>query len=138
MKIAKTVVCIVCSWVAAIIMAQTLGFKFMGAEESVYIFTEVGIEPWGRITVGIFELIAAILLLLPRTRPLGALLGMGLMAGAIFLHFTSIGIEVMDDGGMLFIYAVITFVCSLVVFVIGYGRFLVIFRRVFGKSASVS
>jgi len=102
------------SWVstivAAIIMLQTLVFKFSGAEESVYIFTKVGMEPWGRIGSGVAELIASLLLIWPATRWLGAGLGMSVMAGAILSHLTVLGIEVLGDGGLLFFYAVIVFV----------------------------
>lgn len=101
---------------AALIMLQTLYFKFSASEESVYIFSTIGMEPWGRITTGIFELIASILLLSPRFTALGAILGMGLMGGAIFFHLTSLGIIVKDDGGQLFIYAIIVFVSCLVIF----------------------
>lgn len=87
---------------AAIILLQTLFFKFKGAEESVYIFTTVGMEPWGRIGVGIMEMIAAILLMINRTAWMGALIAAGLMAGAIGMHLTILGIEVMNDGGYLF------------------------------------
>src|SRR3954447_21245156 len=91
------------AWVAqltvAVILLQTLFFKFTAAEESVYIFTRVGAEPWGRIGSGVVELIAAILLLMPATAPLGAILTMGTMAGAILSHLTLLGIVVMDDGG---------------------------------------
>lgn len=99
--------------VPASIMLQTLYFKFSGAVESVYIFTTIGVEPWGRIGVGFGELIAGILLLFPRTSWMGALLGAGLMVGAIFIHFTILGIEVQNDGGMLFTLAVVVlFACS--------------------------
>lgn len=97
--------------VAAVIMFQTLYFKFTGAEESVYIFTTVGIEPWGRLGVGVLELIASILLLITPVAWLGAGLGLGLMAGAIGMHLVLIGIEVMGDGGQLFLYALIVAVC---------------------------
>lgn len=103
---------------AAVIMLQTLFFKFSGSEESVYIFSTLGMEPWGRIGTGVFELIAAILLLWPRTTALGALLGMGLMGGALFFHFTKLGIEIKGDGGLLFIYALVVFIsCSILLFV---------------------
>lgn len=92
---------------AAFIMLQTLFFKFTAAEESVYIFSAVGIEPWGRIGTGIAELIAAILLLFPSTIVWGALLGMGIMLGAVATHVFIIGIEVKNDGGQLFIYALL-------------------------------
>lgn len=97
---------------AAVIMAQTLYFKFNGAEESVYIFTTIGMEPWGRIGIGIMELIASVLLMITSTAWLGAGLGLGLMAGAIGMHLFLLGIEVKGDGGQLFLYAVIVAVCS--------------------------
>ena len=100
--------------VTAVILLQTLFFKFTGAPESVYIFTEIGVEPWGRIGLGVVELIAAILILLPRTAGMGAIISIGLMAGAIFFHLTKLGIEVQGDGGTLFSLAVITMVCSLI------------------------
>lgn len=108
----------VCRVAAAIILLQSLFFKFTAAPESVYIFTQVGMEPWGRIGSGVAELIAAILLLIPRTSWLGALLGLGVMAGAIFFHLTKLGIEVKGDGGLLFIYAIIVLICCLVVAII--------------------
>ena len=98
--------------IAAIILLQTLYFKFTASPESVYIFTKVGMEPWGRIASGIAELIAALLILVPRTTWLGALLAMGVMSGAIFFHLTSLGIEVQGDGGLLFVYALVVFICS--------------------------
>ena len=96
----------------AVILLQTLFFKFSASPESVYIFTKVGMEPWGRISSGIAELIAAVLILIPRTTWLGALLAMGVMSGAIFFHLTILGIEVQGDGGLLFIYALIVFVSA--------------------------
>ena len=99
---------------AVIILVQTLYFKFTGAEESVYIFSTLGVEPYGRIGSGIIELIASILILIPRTTLLGALLGFGAMLGAIVSHLLILGIEVKNDGGTLFILAIITFLCCLV------------------------
>jgi putative oxidoreductase len=98
--------------VAAVILLQTLFFKFTGAPESVYIFTKVGAEPWGRIGSGILELVAAMLILYPRTSWLGALLALGLMAGAIMSHLTVLGIEVQGDGGLLFALGIIVFAAS--------------------------
>lgn len=100
---------------AALVMLQTLYFKFSGAPESVYIFTTVGMEPWGRFGVGIMELIAAVLLLIPATAWLGAGIALGLMVGAIGMHLTLLGIEVNHDGGYLFFLAVVVSVCSLYV-----------------------
>ncbi|OQP60332.1 DoxX family protein [Niastella populi] len=101
--------------VAAVIMLQTLYFKFTAHEQSVALFTQLGMEPWGRIGTGVMELIASILILYPRTTGWGAALGMGLMGGAIFFHLTSLGIVFAGDA-VLFIYAVITFVCCLILF----------------------
>jgi hypothetical protein len=110
------------SWVLQLtvagILLQTLFFKFTGAEESVYIFSTLGAEPWGRIGSGIVELIAAVLLLIPATAPFGALLTMGLMMGAIGSHLTVLGIAVRGDGGLLFGLAVISFVGSALVLLI--------------------
>lgn len=99
--------------IAALIMLQTLYFKFTAHPQSVKLFTELGMEPWGRIGTGVFELIAAILLLIPRTTYLGAGLGLGLMSGAIFFHLTKLGI-VFDGDAVLFTYAAITFACCTV------------------------
>jgi uncharacterized membrane protein YphA (DoxX/SURF4 family) len=98
---------------AVIILLQTLFFKFTGAEESIYIFETLGIEPFGRIGSGVVELIASILILIPKTTLLGALLALGTMVGAIISHLFILGIEVKNDGGLLFILALITFACCL-------------------------
>lgn len=92
---------------AALIMLQTLYFKFTAAAESVYIFSQLGMEPYGRIGIGVMELIASLLILVPKTTVIGAVLAIGLMLGAVFFHLTKLGIEVMDDGGQLFIYALL-------------------------------
>lgn len=99
--------------VAAFIMLQTLYFKFSASPESVYIFSTIGMEPVGRIGSGIGELIASILILVPKTTWLGAIAAIGLMAGALFFHLTSLGIVVMDDGGQLFIYACLVLLSAL-------------------------
>ncbi len=103
----------ICRALAAIILLQTLYFKFSGAPESVYIFTKVGAEPVGRIGSGIVELIAAVLLFVPRFNWLGAGLAAGVMLGAIGSHLTVLGIEVMGDGGLLFSLACVVFVCAM-------------------------
>src|SRR5260221_4783899 len=113
---------VVASWslqmIAALILAQTLFFKFSGAEESKYIFTALGAEPWGRGAAGFTELIAVILLLAPPTVVLGALLALGLMTGAIASHITKLGFVVRNDGGLLFGLALIVFVCSASILII--------------------
>jgi putative oxidoreductase len=114
---------IITSWtlrgIAAVILLQTLFFKFTGAKESVYIFTTLGMEPWGRIGSGVAELVASILLLLPQTVVFGAILSLGVISGAIFFHLTKLGITLplVDDHGELFVLAVIVFVCSAAVLI---------------------
>ena len=104
------------SWVlritAAVILLQTLFFKFTGAPESVFIFTQVHAEPWGRIGSGVVEVIAAILLITPRFTWLGSIIALGVMSGAIVSHLTVLGIEVQGDKGLLFALALIVFVAS--------------------------
>ena len=103
----------------AVILLQTLYFKFTGAPESVYIFSQLNAEPWGRFASGIMELIAGILILLPRTAVYGAILSIGVISGAIMAHLTKLGIVLTIDGqsdhGSLFALALTIFVCSLLV-----------------------
>jgi putative oxidoreductase len=108
--------------VVAIILLQTLFFKFTGAEESVYIFSTLGLEPWGRYASGVAELFAAILLLVPGYAPFGALLSLGVISGAIVSHLTKLGIEVKGDGGLLFGLAVTVFIGSLAILIIRRGE----------------
>lgn len=104
--------------IPAIIMLQTLFFKFSAAPESIAIFTKLGIEPYGRIGTGIIELVASILLLIPNKSRFGALIGFCVMFGALLSHLTILGISVNNDSGTLFTLALITFICcSLILFV---------------------
>jgi hypothetical protein len=107
------------SWIAQLVVAaillQTLYFKFTAAPESVYIFTTLGMEPWGRIGSGVVELIASLLLLFPATAGIGAVIALGVITGAIISHLTRLGIVVQNDGGLLFTLAVVVFVGALVV-----------------------
>ena len=107
-----------CQLTAAAILGQTLFFKFTGAPESRYIFTTLGIEPWGRIGTGAVELVAVALLLYPRTPVLGAVLAVGLMGGAIMGHLTKLGIEVQGDHGLLFKLALTVLLTSIIVVVL--------------------
>ena len=100
--------------VVAIILVQTLRYKFTAHPDSVYIFTSVGLEPYGRIGIGVLELIAAILILIPKTVWLGSLLSLGIISGAILIHLTSLGIEINGDGGILFYMAIVVFVLSFI------------------------
>ncbi len=98
------------SIIAALILLQTLYFKFTGAPESVYIFEQLGLEPYGRIGTGILELIIAALLLVKRSSLVGGILGLGVIIGALFSHIFVLGIVVQDDGGLLFGLALLVFV----------------------------
>ncbi|WP_298514759.1 DoxX family membrane protein [uncultured Kordia sp.] len=102
----------------AVILIQTLRFKLTAHPDSVAIFEEVGLEPFGRIGIGIAELIAGILIVIPKTAWIGATLTLGIIGGAIMMHLTKLGIEVPfegePDGGVLFITAIVVFVLSAV------------------------
>ncbi|MFK8059415.1 MAG: DoxX family protein [Polaribacter sp.] len=101
--------------IIAVILIQTLRFKFTAHPDSVYIFSKVGLEPFGRIGIGVLELIAGILLLIPKTAWAGATLTLGIIGGAIMMHLTQIGIEVNGDNGVLFYTAILIFVLSAIV-----------------------
>lgn len=101
--------------VIALILIQTLRFKFTGHPDSIYIFSKVGLEPFGRIGIGIIELIAAMLLVIPKTIYFGAIISFGVISGAIILHLTILGIEVNNDHGILFYTAVLVFILSAII-----------------------
>ena len=117
---------VVASWVLQLVVAgillQTLFFKFTGAAESVYIFSTLGAEPWGRVGSGVVELIAAILLLVPATTTIGAALALAVITGAILSHLTVLGIEVQGDGGLLFALALVVFVASAAILLLRRGE----------------
>ncbi len=119
--------------VIAVILLQTLFFKFSAAKESVYIFTTLGAEPWGRIGSGFVELIASILLLLPRTAGLGALLTFGTACGAIFSHLTKLGISLpaVGDHGELFALATVVLLGSIVALYLHRSEIPVVGPRLF-------
>lgn len=119
--------------IAAVIMLQTLFFKFSAAEESVYIFSALGMEPWGRIATGVMELLASMLILIPSTTVIGAILGLGIMAGALLSHLVILGIEVREDGGQLFIYALLVFFSSLFLLLLNRKKISVYMRSFFFK-----
>ena len=130
----------IASWILQIIVAvilfQTLFFKFTGAQESVYIFTKLGAEPWGRIGSGIVELIAVILLLIPSTVTIGAILSMGVISGAIMSHLTKLGLVVVNsdgttDGGLLFGLAIAVFVLSAAILIVRRSQIPIIGSKLF-------
>ena len=72
-----------------------------------------------RLGVAILEIIASILVLIPRTRIFGAALALGLMSGAIFFHTIGpIGIDPYGDGGGLFKEACFTWAMAALVLVL--------------------
>src|SRR5215831_11227503 len=126
---------LIASWalrgIAAMILLQTLFFKFTAAKESVYIFSTLGMEPWGRIGSGAFELIASILLIVPATVPLGALMALAACGSAILFHLTKLGIALtaVGDSGELFGLAVVVVVCSAAVLFMHARPALALIRR---------
>jgi len=116
---------------AALVMLQTLFFKFSASEESVYIFSTLGMEPWGRIGSGIAELIASVLLLVPGTITIGALMATGIMAGALAAHLTKLGIVVMNDGGYLFILCLLVLLSSVTLLFMHRAQLKFFYTRVF-------
>lgn len=130
----KKIFSLLCRVLAALILLQTLFFKFTAHPESVELFTKLGVEPWGRIGTGVIELITGILLLIPATAFLGAFLGMGVMAGAILSHLTVIGIESQSDGGQLFFMAILVFVLCIVIQFLYIQQGKALFNRFFEKN----
>ena len=112
----------VLSWILRIVVAaillQTLYFKFTAHPDSVYIFTKLGAEPYGRIGLGIVELITSCLILIPRTKIIGAVLSFGIMCGAILAHLLVIGVQIKGDGGGLLTLASIVFVSCAILLVL--------------------
>jgi hypothetical protein len=118
----KKTITIIARFGAAAILLQTLFFKFTAASESVYIFSTLGIEPVGRIGSGIAELISAILLIWPSKSLIGSLLSLGVMMGAILSHLLILGIEVKEDGGLLFSLALIVSLFNLIVIASNFNK----------------
>lgn len=119
---------------SAIILLQTLYFKFSAHPDSVQLFTELGMEPFGRLGIGIFELIAGILLLYPKTTAYGSLLSLGIISGAVFFHLFILGIEVNGDGGSLFGMALAVFISSTILVLINRNKLLGDFRKIMAKA----
>lgn len=120
--------------IPVIVFLQSLPFKFSGAAETQYIFTTIGawmasiglgsvataFASHGAVGVGIAELVASVLLVIPATRHWGALLGLGLLSGAIFFHLaTPLGVALKYPGAgpegdpTLFYMAVVAWLCLL-------------------------
>ncbi|MDX2172002.1 MAG: DoxX family protein [Bacteroidota bacterium] len=130
----KNIISWIFAIISALIMLQTLYFKFSAAPESVYIFSTLGIEPWGRIGSGIGELIASILIIIPSLRWLGASLGLGIITGALFAHLTKLGISVQNDGGYLFVLGIIVFVGCGICLYLDKEKVKQIYARIFSRN----
>ena len=129
----KQIIYVALRVVAAVILLQTLYFKFTAQPESVELFTKLGVEPWGRIGTGVIELITGILLLLPSTVFIGAFLGIGLMTGAILSHLTVLGIQSQGDGGQLFMLAIIELVLCITLTILYKKQGMDLYNKVLSK-----
>jgi hypothetical protein len=109
-------------------MIQTLYFKFTGAEESVYIFSSLHAEPFGRYITGVGEALASALLFIPNLKYIGAILSVGMMTGAIAVHLFIIGIFINNDGGELFIFALTVLICCSFLLIRGYQQKKIILK----------
>ncbi|MFT3704960.1 MAG: DoxX family protein [Agriterribacter sp.] len=118
--------------IAAGILLQALRFKFTADAETVYIFSKLGMEPWGRIGAGIVELIAAVLILIPRTTAWGALAALIVMTGAIFFHLTTLDVSIMGDSGLLFYMAIIVWICCAILFMVYRAQVLIKLHKLIG------
>lgn len=127
---------VITSWalrlIVAVILLQTLFFKFTAAKESIYIFSTLGVEPWGRIASGIFELIASILLFMPVTVPLGAAMALAACGSAMLLHVTKLGIALtaVGDNGELFTLAAVVVACAMGILAMHGRPYFEMLRRV--------
>lgn len=88
----------IASWIMRIIIAAGFtmtGFipKLTGAPESIELFNKLGAGDPGRYFTAIVELAATILILLPKTVPVGAALVIATMLGALASHAAIIGFE---------------------------------------------
>jgi len=108
----KKYISLVLRIVIAIIFLQTLYFKFTAHPDSVHIFSALGLEPYGRIGLGIVELITSVLIFLPKTKIYGLIISLGVISGAIFSHLLVIGTNVQGDGGTLFSLAIVVFLAT--------------------------
>ncbi len=99
----------------AIILVYSVNCKLTAHPDCVYIFSKIGLEPYGRISIGFIELFSGILLFIPKTTWIGATLLLGIIGSAIMIHLTKLGIEVNNDGGALFIIAIVAFILSAII-----------------------
>jgi len=120
--------------IAALILLQTLFFKFKASPESVALLTALGVEPFGRIATGVFELIAAALLIVPATRLHGGIFGVGLMFGATASHIFIVRVESNGDEGILFVLAFFVLIFSLLALYFKRPKLINLRSRIFPKA----
>jgi len=106
----------------AIIYIQTLYFKFTAHPDSVYIFTKMGVEPFGRISLGVIELIISIGILIPKTKYAAIVMSIAIVLGALMSHIFILGIIVNGDNGLLFSLACLIFLLSILLFIYHYDE----------------
>lgn len=115
--------------VVAIIFLQSLYFKFSGHPESIELFARLKLYDAGRWAVGILELAVAVMLLVPSTTTIAALIASMIMAVAVVLHLTVLGLESYNDHGRLFVLAIVAFLFSLIVMVLSEDHFRRLLNR---------
>lgn len=122
------------SWIlrltVAIILLQTLYFKFTAHPDSVHIFSALGVEPWGRIGLGIIELITAILILVPKTKIIGMVNSLGIIVGAVASHILVLGINVSNDGGGLFTLAIVVLVATCTYLILNKNELFTLIKKI--------
>ncbi len=104
--------------------ARNVVFPRLREASGIYLW-----EPTGRYVVGLAHVLAALLLIIPWTRRIGAILGFLIAAGAVAMHLLWLGIAIpietgsaTTDGGQLFYLALALAVASLILAVIHPGK----------------
>lgn len=115
--------------IIAIIFLQTLYFKFTAQPESVYIFNKLGLEPFGRIDTAFIELIASLFILFPKTKLIGILISLITILGALLSHLLILGIEINNDGGLLFYLALTIFIFVVILIINYYDEYYDCFKQ---------
>ena len=132
-KLCKTHYSFILRFVISLIYLQTLYYKFNVHPDSVYIFTKLGCEPIGRITLGILELIISICILIPKTKNISILISILIILGALLSHIFIIGININGDNGKLFLLACLVFFLSITLFIYHYSEIIMILYKVKSK-----
>ncbi|MFN8326607.1 MAG: DoxX family protein [Flavobacteriaceae bacterium] len=129
----KNIISLILRLIVAIILLQTLYFKFTAHPDSVHIFSALGVEPWGRIGLGIVELITAILILIPKTKIIGMVTSLGIILGAVFSHILVLGINVSNDRGALFTLAIIVLLACTIFLIMHKNKLISLIQKFIKK-----